>query len=231
MKQAFKVVLALAFVAASSSPAWSQQQRGPRGGGGGGFFGGTLGLLGQKSVQEELKLSEDQIKQSTQLGEKQREAFRGTRDLSPEERQKKFADLAAANDKALADILKPDQLKRLKQISLQLRGAMAIADPETEKALNLNDEQKEKVKTIIDDLRKNTENRGAAGGGGDREEARKHREEARKAAGEQLMSVLTDDQKTKWKELTGEPFKGEIKRPERRPGGGGGARAPSGGGR
>jgi Spy/CpxP family protein refolding chaperone len=210
MKKAFSVVLVLAFAAASASPASAQErQRGPRGGGGG-FGGGQLGLLSQKSVQDELKLSEDQIKQATQLSEKQREAFRGARDLSQEERQKKFADMVAANDKALAEILKPDQLKRLKQISLQLRGTMAIADPETVAALKLTDEQKEKVKTIAEDFRKEAGNRA---GGGDREEARKRRAEARKTAEDQLMAVLTDEQKTKWKELAGEPFKGEIRRP------------------
>jgi hypothetical protein len=46
------------------------------------------------------------------------------------------------------------------------------------------------------------------------EEARKKREEeARNATDEKLMNVLTNEQKTQWKELTGEPFKGEIQRP------------------
>src|SRR5262249_17232863 len=33
-----------------------------------------------------------------------------------------------------------------------------------------------------------------------------------KATEERLLKVLTDEQKTKWQELLGEPFKGELKR-------------------
>lgn len=168
-------------------------------------------LLSQKSVQEELKLTEDQVKKVKELSDKQRESFRGLRDLSQEERQKKMAEAAKANTKALAEILKPEQLKRVKQISLQQRGAGALRDPEVVKTLNLTDEQKDKVKTIQDEARK------ARGDGqrGDRSaEARKKREEARKATNDKLLGVLTAEQKSKLKELTGEPFKGEIRRPE-----------------
>jgi len=42
------------------------------------------------------------------------------------------------------------------------------------------------------------------------------------AATEKTLGLLTADQKTKWKEMTGEPFKGEIRFGP--PGGGGGNR-------
>ncbi len=53
-------------------------------------------LLGQKAVQQELKLSDEQVKQIDEQLAKQRESFQGFRDLSPEERQKRFAESGRA---------------------------------------------------------------------------------------------------------------------------------------
>ena len=44
-------------------------------------------LLGQKSVQEELKLTEEQITKVKDAQTKQRESFQGLQSLSAEERQ------------------------------------------------------------------------------------------------------------------------------------------------
>jgi Spy/CpxP family protein refolding chaperone len=191
----------------------------PRGFGGG--FGGSLFLLSQKSVQDELKLSEEQTKKLTTLQEKQREgraSFKGFKDLSDEEKKAKIQEFAKQAqerakeaDKAIAEILKPEQLKRFKQISLQQRGAGAISDPEVAEALKLTDEQKGKVKDINESLAKDAREAGRG------EDGRKKREELRKSADEKVMAILSEEQKTKLKELGGEPFKGEIKRPEFRP--------------
>lgn len=188
--------LTLALLVATTAPGQEKKRRGGRGAGG--FGGGQLMLLGQKSVQEELKLSDQQIEKVKELAKKNREGFKDLKDLSEEDRRKKLADTAAANKKALAEILKSDQRKRLKEISLQTRGGSALADPEVASALKLSDEQKEKIKSIRE------ESRGKGRGG--------FTPEARKAAQEKLMGVLTDDQKTTWKTMTGEPFKGEIQR-------------------
>src|SRR6185312_17389164 len=99
MKRLGQITIVLA-VAAMASGSAQAQQRGGRGAVGG-FGGGSLFLLGQKSVQEELKLSEDQIKKVKELSDKQRESFRGLRDLSQEERQKKMVENAQANAKAM----------------------------------------------------------------------------------------------------------------------------------
>jgi Spy/CpxP family protein refolding chaperone len=205
--------LATAIVVLASGVALAQERQQRGGGRGvGGFGGGQTFLLTQKSVQEDLKLSEDQIKKVKELSDKQREAFQGLRDLSQEERRTKMQELAKANEKAVGEILDAKQQKRIKQISLQQQGGRALANPEVAKELNLTEEQKTKVQTIV------TESRPARGQGGQRapldEEARKKLQEARKATNEKLMNVLTSEQKAKWKEMTGEPIKGEIVRPQ-----------------
>jgi Spy/CpxP family protein refolding chaperone len=216
MKRLGQLAVALAIIALAASAVWAQ---GPRGGGGGLF------LLTQKSVQEELKLSDDQLKKVGELVEKQREEFGKLRDLSREERQKKVEELTKESHKALAEILKADQVKRFKQIQWQQEGARAFADPEVADALKLSDEQKDKVKAVREEAQK--EMRALRESGASREEVRKKFEEIRKASSDKLMGILTDEQKTKWKELQGEPFKGEIQRP----GAGGGAGRRRAGGR
>jgi len=199
-----RIALVLAVVAMASSPALAQQrQRGQRGG----FGGSTIVLLTQKSVQDELKLSGEQVQKIKELSDKQRESFRGPRD---EDARKKREEARQATEKAVTEILKPDQLKRVKQISLQQQGGRALSNPEIAAALKLSNEQKDKIKSIQDETRTA---RGQRGQRGQRsEEERKKQQEARKAANEKLMEVLTSAQKTKWKELTGEPFTGEISR-------------------
>jgi Spy/CpxP family protein refolding chaperone len=213
MKRLIPLAAVLAVVALAVPATWAQ---GRRGGGGGMLF-----LLSQKSVQEELKLSDDQVKKFTDLGEKAREEFGKLRDLSREDRQKKAEELSKANDKAIAETLKADQLKRLKQIHWQQQGARAFSDPEVATALNFTAEQKDKLKAVQEEAQK--EMRALRENGGNRDEARKKSEEIRKASNDKQMAILTDEQKAKWKELLGEPFKGEIRRPGGRGGRGTGS--------
>jgi Spy/CpxP family protein refolding chaperone len=209
MRRVGVLVLVLGAAAMTAAPAWAQ--RGGGGGRGGPGGGGPMFLLTQKSVQDELKLAPDQVEKIKELAQKQQEAFAGLRDLSQEERQAKMREMRQANDKALAEVLKPEQMKRLRQINLQQMGAMALGNAETAKTLGLTDEQKEKIKAIGDDARKEMQELRQSGG--DPDDVRKKTEEIRKSSGEKMMAVLTDEQKAKWKELAGEPFKGEIRRP------------------
>ena len=48
------------------------------------------------------------------------------------------------------------------------------------------------------------------GGGGNQEELQKKREALNKASEDKVISLLTAEQIAKWKDLTGETFKGEI---------------------
>ena len=214
MKRKVLGCLTMALVAAVSSLADAQQPRGARMGRG----GMTLsGLLSQKSVQDELKLTEDQVKSVAELAKKQREATgQGLRDLKPEERLAKIQERIKEQETALAGIIGTEQMGRLKQISLQTRGVAAFSDPTVVTALSITDEQKEKFKAISAEERE-------ARGQFDRDNIEASRAKivaARKAANEKALAVLTAEQATKWKEMTGAPFTGEI----RFQGGGGGRR-------
>jgi hypothetical protein len=222
MKRLNLLILVLVVAALTSPTAWAQR---PGRGGQGGFGINTLGLLAQQSVQDELKLSDDQKKQVAEHVEKQLAAAGDLQGLDREERQKKMQERTKANDAAIGGILTGDQLARFKQISLQQRGPRAFSDPEVATALGLTSDQKDKIKGIEEVAQGETRGlvQGAAGGG-DRAEARKKMESLRQATNEKLQGLLTPEQQEKWKSLAGEPFKGEIRRPQF-PGGNRGAGA------
>ncbi len=206
MKRLVQIGAVAALTVVLCGAAQAQQRQRP--GGPGGFGGGVLFYLGQKSVQEELKLSDEQVKKIKELTEKQRESFQGLRDLSQEDRRTKMQELAKSNDKAMSEILKAGQLKRAKQIALQQMGAGALRNEDVVKALKVSEEQKDKIREIQAKSREEMQ------GLGRDEDARKKRQEIMKATTEKVMGVLTADQKTKLKEMQGETFTGKIERPQ-----------------
>jgi len=231
MKALGKVVLTFGLAALVTLPAVAQQQqRGGRGFGGRGGFGGFGGpgmLLQNEGVKKELKLTDEQAKKAseavTKVREKHQDEFQGLRDLSQDERREKMTQITKVisdeTTKALADILTPEQQKRLKQIQLQQRGPQAFSDPDVLKALKLTDDQKEAIKTINEDFTQDSRelfqsfgrgNRGAGrglgGAGGFSPENQKKITELRKETMGKVMAVLKDDQKKTWKEMTGDPF-------------------------
>jgi Spy/CpxP family protein refolding chaperone len=205
MRKFHALILATGMLAVVGSLALAQR--------GGGFFRGPspMMLLGQESVQKELKLTPEQVEKTKAALDKQGKSFQGLRGIQDEqERAKKFEEMRKEADKTIAEILKPDQAKRLKQITLQQQGGRAFDDPEVAKELSLTGDQKNKVKEIMEDTGSQIREL-FQGGGGFSEETRKKMQEINSAATEKVMGLLTADQKAKWKEITGEPFKGEIR--------------------
>src|SRR5262249_38519459 len=150
----WKMGLACGIAALMAIPAAAQPGPGGRGGG--------LGmLLRNKSVQQELKLNDDQVKKLdaalTKVRDAHKDEFDKLRDMKEDERTAFFKKLNEENMKAASDTLNADQIKRLKQIQVQQDGLRAFSDADVQKALNLKDDQKDKIKTISEDARKDIE--------------------------------------------------------------------------
>src|SRR5690242_4263713 len=128
------VALGVVLVVAGSAPA----QRG-----GGAFMGSPVMLLRNQSVQEELKVTDEQKEKLQKFAEEFREKhgddFQKLMDQNTDrqERAQLLAKLNKEGMKSAGEILKPEQVKRLRQISLQVQGAQAFAEPEVQKKLNL----------------------------------------------------------------------------------------------
>ena len=173
MNTSFKCgALAFAFVLAASAMAEAQQRGGGRSFGGRGFGGpggpggaDRISLLGNPQVQEELKIAAEQKLFLDDIiaehREKQRDIysgfdFRTFRDKPEAEREKITADLQAKREKlnkeaevGLQEFLSEEQIARLDQIVLQLRGLRALTDDEVGKKLAITAEQKKKIEDVF----------------------------------------------------------------------------------
>jgi hypothetical protein len=230
-----KILVALFLAGGMLAVVQAQQGRGMGGFGGG---GGPVVLVNDKAVQEELKMAEDQVSKvkdwSKEFKTKSDEIRKdkgvefgkggggGKGGFSPEMMEK----MAAANAeiskvayKELGDLLKKEQVERLKQIDRQNMGINAFSDAEVVSALNLTDSQKTSVKGYVTDFGKDSREimteagfgggKGGNKGGGDPEkmaDARKKIEKARKEYVGKVVDALTDEQKKTWKGLIGDAF-------------------------
>src|SRR5262249_42770023 len=152
-------------------------------------------------------LTDEQKEKVTKLAEENRERMRGLRgggQPDPEKLQAAQKEANEAAEKLVKDTLKPEQQKRLHQISLQARGLQAFTDEKVAKELNLTDEQKDKIKTLAEAYQNHLrELRQQGGGGGNAQEGLRA---ARREYTTKARDVLTAEQKEKWNQLTGEPF-------------------------
>jgi Spy/CpxP family protein refolding chaperone len=226
-----RVVLATAMVAGLSAIATAQ----PRGGGfGGGFQFDAYSLIVNgftnevsPALAEELKLSDEQkdkLKEAVKpIGEKRREMFQGInfREMTDEQRKElreKGEKLAVENKKAIEGALKPEQAKRLSQINYQVMGISAYTNKDVETALKLTEDQKERIKGIVDEYNKDATELRRNGprfqpGQPPSEEDQKKRAEIQKKVdaltkeiAEKIAEKLTDEQKKALKDMKGEKF-------------------------
>lgn len=209
------VFAALAVVVAG--PALAQ----PPGGGRGGVGGGVLGLLQSKTVREDVKITDDQAGKlkdwqrdyAPKLREMMQEKMQGIdRSEWREKMPAIMAEISKATYKELGEVLKPEQIKRLKQVG----GLQALTTPDAAATLKLTDDQKEKLKGIADDAGKEMRDLSEEYGGRypgqrptDPEKAKEFDKKAGKItkdATDAAMKLMTDDQKKAHKELTGDPI-------------------------
>jgi len=164
-------------------------------------------LLRQKSVQKELKITPEEAAKIKDFTHAQAEAARKAKDLDKAERRQAFARLAKQNKEFLGKTLTEQQNKRLHQITMQFTALHHLTRPELVKELNLSEEQVQKLKALQKESRKEvvailaTKERE-----GKKEKFMKHREDTRR----KTLAILTDEQKTKVREIVGAPFGGEI---------------------
>ena len=187
--------------------------------------GGPLALINSKTVQAEIKMTEEQVGQikdwvkeyMPKMGEMMKEKFA---EIPKDQMREKFGEIQAEMQKTLykelGGVLNPDQIKRLKQIDVQFAGLRAFTNAEVVSALKLTDEQKDKLKdaneTMQRDMRELRDEYGIKGFNPRPTDAGKAAEFEKKSSAltketmEKIMGMMTSEQKSTWKELTGAPF-------------------------
>jgi Spy/CpxP family protein refolding chaperone len=164
-------------------------------------------LLRQKSVQDDLKITEAQSRKIHAFADKQWKKVQTLRNSSEDERDREFEAMAKANQEFLQNTLMPQQQKRLNEIAMQVAGLLWVMRSDVATSLNLTDEQKQKIRQLHREAHKEAQEALRSNNG--TVEAEKSRE-MRQSNRKRLMSVLTDEQKAKWREMTGTPFRGEL---------------------
>lgn len=143
--------------------------------------------------------------------------------FDPAAMQERMAQQRAENRKALGEILNEGQMKRLDEISIQLRGNRALMDAEVQKALGMSTDQVNKLRDL--QAKQQEANRAifekVRNQEISREEAQASQEKNNKILDEELGKVLTSDQASKFKAMQGKPFKADPNQNNRGGRGGG----------
>jgi hypothetical protein len=164
-------------------------------------------LLRQKSVQQELKLSPELVKKIVEFTNGESDAYEKALKQGEKEREAKFEELERKNKQFLEDNLSAAQRKRLDQITLQVCGLQQLTRPDVAKLLNLSEDQQKKFTEMRKEASKKLQEiTSAKDRAGRNEKLAKFREEIDR----KIETLLTDEQKTRVRELVGERFKGEI---------------------
>jgi Spy/CpxP family protein refolding chaperone len=232
MRKTLRFSTAAVLVAGLAGVTALAQPPGGGGFGGFGFGGGGTGpaqLVRSKTVKAELKVTDEQ---ASKLDEWAKE-FQGkmfemmkdsgiSKDTPREEMGKKMAEMnAKVTDEAykqIGTVLKEEQVKRLRQIDVQVAGPNAFTRKDVQDALKPTDEQKAKFREINaaaqkerQELRQEYGIGGRPGGGGGKgPDQAKMAEYNKKSAAldaetmTKISALLTDDQKKEWTGLIGE---------------------------
>jgi eukaryotic-like serine/threonine-protein kinase len=167
---------------------------------------GQLFYLTQATVADELRLSADQrallAKLSARVGAGWGSVFREARRLSPAERRQRYLNLARTTDREVRQVLDARQMRRFRQVMLQIQGTGAFHDREVLTVFGLSPEQRAAIREIEADLF-------ASGPAGPGDPCRAW-ERKLEAALERIQARLTVEQRERWRTLIGEPVVGLL---------------------
>jgi hypothetical protein len=167
------------------------------------------GYLRHKAVQDELKLSVEQIAKIDDLHKELRNAIAAFNkdDLDNLVVSLKIDRVMPKWEKAAADLLTPEQLRRFRQIQLQVAAPSAFLDPEVAEALKLTDEQKQSIRHAYNDGRRewmlDSLKTSAKLGGKKREKMMRDYDAA---ATQKIVQILSEAQKREYANMIGETF-------------------------
>jgi hypothetical protein len=226
------------------------QGRMRRGGFGGGRQGSSLMLLRRSDVQADLKLTAEQKTKLDEVmksmrGERSEGGQRRNRgeegstqqrtpptDAERQARREAAESRQAELQKNINSVLSNDQVERLTEISLQLRGYTALLDQSVQKDLGFTDDQKAKVKSLREKMGEASQSifQKVQDNSITREEAMKSMQKNNDVMKEELSKVLSKSQADKFKSMQGSTFKADPSESQRQFGFGGGRRQRGGGG-
>ncbi len=155
-----------------------------------------LGLLSSGEVQQDLAVTATQRRQIADLTAKRSRLLEEAVAQSEPARYDRLLGQAAEEEKELDRILTAEQARRLSQLVVQQRGVDAFRDPNLLAALQLTPEQSTRIGAILADTRRPSPAQVQPAGSG---------MERSTPPWEQVLAVLTAEQKARWHEVVGKP--------------------------
>jgi hypothetical protein len=175
-----------------------------------------LGIEDDKEVQK-LRQIPILIRQKA---EEEIQALKEIKEKDPKEFERRRQEVRKrtmeAGEQQLERVLQPEQMKRLRQIALQMHGFQGLQKPDVTATLHLTDAQEQQIKQLIaagnaEMLdRVKSEKRD---GGGNLEQMWKLTQPVRTATLAKAVALLDSKQKATWDDLVGEPFDFSLNRP------------------
>ena len=167
-----------------------------------------LFLLREPAVHADLGLSAEQTRKLVGINESFDGVLLATRNIEPEESQKRVADVMEKTRDQVASLLSSQQQNRLRQIAYRLRGLSFVLLPEVSQQLGLSDQQKHDVEAIVNAARDSISKVQTQTYEG--EEAHQNAQRvfasAREKEHESILAILDDKQKQRLLALVGRPF-------------------------
>lgn len=144
-------------------------------------------LVADPAVQKKLELSDDAKAKLAELVKSRVEATITTlKDLEGDERNQRAATLRQENDQMIMSLLTVQQRGILSQARIVKKGALALAEPQVQAGLGVNDEQKAEIAKLV----------------AQRSEA--ETDEAKVEIDANIIAVLNEDQRENWAKFTGQ---------------------------
>lgn len=165
-------------------------------------------------LRTHLRLTDDQFTRLNTIHTDQFNRFNTARgqlgaDLTDQQRAQRMQELSTTFFRdfgtAANEVLSADQRQRFNQLGLQFRGFDAFNDPAVQQQLRLNEKQLEQFRRLGQDF--NTQlSEISRGFETDRAGATRRFNDLRTNMGDRINSVLTNEQRTNFRGMVGEPF-------------------------
>ncbi len=170
-------------------------------------------MLHQKSVQDELRLTQQQAVQIHQvmLQEMQRmkQLMAGKRpgEGPPPMMHEHFKEI----DKKILAVLSKAQQKRLREVTLQVVTPRVFTDADVAAELKLDEEQQQQMRALLDQA---TQDQRKLMQGNLQPAVHQQKLAAlKKSVTAKTLNVLTSEQRSQWSAMTGKAFKGQVHLP------------------
>lgn len=170
-----------------------------------------LSLLDSASVLDELNVDGDQRRQLAELfsqwEDDRKQLWNKSEKMDDETRQHRLVSLAEQREQTLAEVLSPGQRRRLRQLGVQSQGLFALKDPDIANELALTPPQRLAIRRIEREAFAKAFGPEHERGHGSRDKHRWHKECFQEAMA-RAVALLTDDQRERWDEITGQRVEG-----------------------